>query len=185
MTSEKDDFHALSQSRNHSGKPDDLTSTPGSPGQQQLGASPQAPPPQGEKPSFFSRERLGRFARQFSPVLVPLPFAALIFLFTLPVALRGQSNLPLLPMGVLLVALVVMQGTLLYYAGSNDTLWTLYVIIGYVLFLLVGTLAIFGYIPSFVLLIILLIIGSIRAHPSLHPIPQGYINTLTSYRQYA
>src|SRR6266404_5029699 len=105
MTSEQDDSHAIWQGPNHSGQPDDLTSTPGAPGQQQLVASPQAPPPQGEKPSFFSRERLGRFARQFSPVLVPLPFAALIFLFTLPVALRGQSNLPLLPMGVLLVAL--------------------------------------------------------------------------------
>jgi SPFH domain/Band 7 family protein len=185
MTSEQDDSHAIWQGPNHSGQPDDLTSTPGAPGQQQLVASPQAPPPQGEKPSFFSRERLGRFARQFSPVLVPLPFAALIFLFTLPVALRGQSNLPLLPMGVLLVALVVMQGTLLYYAGSNDTLWTLYVIIGYVLFLLVGTLAIFGYIASFVLLIVLLIIGSILARRSVHPVSEGYMDIVTSYGKYA
>ena len=185
MTSEQDDSHAIWQGPNHSGQPGDLTSTPGAPGQQQLVASPQTPPPQGAKPSFFSRERLGRFARQFSPVLVPLPFAALIFLFTLPAALRGQSNLPLLPMGVLLAALVVMQGTLLYYAGSNDTLWTLYVILGYVLFLLVGTLAIFGYIASFILLIILLIIGSILARRSVHPLPEGSIDIVTSYGRYA
>jgi SPFH domain / Band 7 family len=185
MTSEQDDSHAIWQGPNHAGQPDDLTSTPGAPGQQQFVASPQTPPPQGEKPSFFSKEKLGRFARQFSPVLVPLPFAALIFLFTLPAALRGQSNLPLLPMGVLLAALVVMQGTLLYYAGSNDTLWTLYVILGYVLFLLVGTLAIFGYIASFILLIILLIIGSILARRSVHPIPEGSIDIVTSYGKYA
>src|SRR5260221_13819248 len=191
MTSEQDDSHAIWQGPNHSGQPDDLTSTPGAPGQQQLVASPQAPPPQGEKPSFFSRERLGRFARQFSPVLVPLPFAALIFLFTLPVALRGQSNLPLLPMGVLLVALVVMQGTLLYYAGSNDIagpndmLWTLYVIIGYVLFLLVGTLAIFGIFATFVLLFILLSAGSILASRAVHPVPAGYVDIVLSFGKYA
>ena len=106
-----------------------------------------------------SKGRLRRLVRRFSPVLVPLPFAILIFLFTLPFALRGQAFLPLLPLGVVLIALVVLQATLLYYARSKDTYWTLWVMIGYGLFLVVGTLAIFGFGISLVLLFILLIVG--------------------------
>src|SRR5579864_7560275 len=38
--------------------------------------------------SFFSVESLRNLARQISPVLVPLPFALLIFLFTFVAGLR-------------------------------------------------------------------------------------------------
>src|SRR5207248_1082076 len=102
--------------------------------------------------------RISQLVRRFSPLLVPLPFAILIFLFTLPFSLRGQAFLPPLPLAVLFVALVVMQGVLLDYAGSNGTYWTLCVIIGYALFLVVGTLAIFGFGASLLLLMILVMI---------------------------
>ncbi len=126
----------------------------------------------------LSRSRLGLFLRRFSPVLVPLPFAILIFLFTLPFALKGLSFLPLLPLAVLLIALVVMQGTMLYYAGTSDTYWTLFVIIGYSLFLVVGTLAIFGFGASLILLIILLIAGTFLARRSIRQVPEGYVDKL-------
>src|SRR5260370_6680450 len=130
-------------------------------------------------------------ARRFSPVVVLLAIAVLVFHFTLPVALRVQAYVPVRPMGVLLIALVVMQGTLLYYAdsndiaGPNDMLWTLYVIIGYVLFLLVGTLAIFGIFATFVLLFILLSAGSILASRAVHPVPAGYVDIVLSFGKYA
>ncbi len=184
MTSEQDNSHAIWQEPIKPEQPADLTPTATTPGQQEL-VTLQQPPPDEENVKPSNRQKLGRLARQFSPLLVPLPFAALVFLFTLPVALRGQSYLPLLPMGVLLIALVVMQGTLLYYAGPNDTLWTLYVIIGYVLFLLVGTLAIFGFIATFILLLILLFAGSILARRAVHPVPTGYVEIVLSFGKYA
>ena len=140
-------------------------------------------PPQDTR--FSGKDRFSRIIRRFSPVLVPLPFAILIFLFTLPFTLKGQAYLPPLPLAVLLIALVIMQGTLLYYAGSNDTYWTLFVIIGYALFLVVGALAIFGFVASLLLLIILLVIGTLLARRSILQVPVGYVDIVMMYGRYA
>src|SRR6266487_3335178 len=140
-------------------------------------------PPQDTR--FSGKDRFSQIIRRFSPVLVPLPFAILIFLFTLPFTLKGQAYLPPLPLAVLLIALVIMQGTLLYYAGSNDTYWTLFVIIGYALFLVVGTLAIFGFGASLILLIIFLILGTLLARRSILQVPEGYVDIVLMYGKYA
>ena len=134
---------------------------------------------------FSGKDRINQILRRFSPVLVPLPFAILIFLFTLPFTLKGQSYLPPLPLAILLIALVVMQGTLLYYAGSNDTYWTLFVIIGYALFLVIGTLAIFGFGASLILLVIFLIMGTLLARRSILQVPEGYVDIVMMYGRYA
>src|SRR5574337_978671 len=123
--------------------------------------------------------------RKLSPVLVPLPFAILIFLFTLPFTLKGNSYLQPLPLAALLIAIVIMQGTLLYYAGSNDTYWTLFVIIGYALFLIVGTLALFGFVAAIILLIVLLIIGSLLARRAIVQVPEGNVDIVMMYGKYA
>jgi regulator of protease activity HflC (stomatin/prohibitin superfamily) len=134
---------------------------------------------------FSGKDRFSQIIRRFSPVLVPLPFAILIFLFTLPFTLKGQAYLPPLPLAVLLIAIVILQGTLLYYAGSNDTYWTLFVIIGYALFIVVGTLAIFGFVASLILLIILLVIGALLARRSILQVPEGYVDVVMMYGKYA
>jgi hypothetical protein len=78
-----------------------------------------------------------------------------------------------------------MQGTLLYYAGSNDTYWTLFVIIGYALFLVVGTLAIFGLGASLVLLFIFLIVGTFLARRAIRQVPEGYVDIVLISGKYA
>ena len=186
MISGEGDAHAIWQGSN-ADQQGDLPTTDPAQSQQLLPPQPQNEPDEEEEQqdtSLSTWEKLGKFARKFSPVLVPLPFAALIFLFTLPVALRNQAYLPPVPMAVLLIALVVMQGTMLYYAGSNDTLWTLYVVIGYVLFLLVGTLAIFGFFAMFILLIILLVIGALLARRWVRQIPEGFVDIVLSFGKY-
>jgi regulator of protease activity HflC (stomatin/prohibitin superfamily) len=140
-------------------------------------------PPQNTR--FSHKISIREMLRRFSPVLVPLPFAILIFLFTLPFTLKGEGYLPPLPLAILLIAIVIMQGTLLYYAGSNDTYWTLFVIIGYALFLVVGTLAIFGFGASLILLILLLFIGTLLARRSLHQVPEGCVDVVMMYGKYA
>jgi regulator of protease activity HflC (stomatin/prohibitin superfamily) len=140
-------------------------------------------PTQDTKPSV--KHRFSQALRRFSPVLVPLPFAILIFLFTLPFTLQGKSYLQPLPLAVLLIAIVIMQGTLLYYAGSNDTYWTLFVIIGYALFLIVGTLAIFGFVAALILLIVFLIIGTLLARRAIVQVPEGSVDIVTTSGKYA
>jgi SPFH domain / Band 7 family len=189
MTSEQDESSATWKGPDPTGQnqPPDHASTSATPEQQGL-VIPQIDNDTEEGPHgtpSSQMDKLGRLARQLSPVLVPLPFAALIFLFTLPFALRGQTFLPLLPLGVLLIALVVMQGTLLYYAGSNDAYWILCVIIGYAIFLLVGTMAIFGFGISLVLLVVLLLIGIYLARRSIRQIPEGFVDIVLMYGKYA
>lgn len=138
-----------------------------------------------EDPAFFSRDGLRRFARQFSPVLVPLPFALLIFLFTLPAIIKDVSHLQALPLVLFLVALVVLQGTLLYYAGSNDGLWMLYTIGGYLLFVFVGAFALFGFTGLFFLLIFLVVIGGFLFRRSFHQVPEGYVDIAFIFGKYS
>ena len=190
MTSEQGDSNAIwGEGPNDSKQVQqpDFSSTTETPDKQGLVIPPIEPdvfePPQDTRSS--GKDRISHFIRRFSPVLVPLPFAILIFLFTLPFALRGQAFLLPLPLAVLLIALVVMQGTLLYYAGSNDTYWTLFVIIGYALFLVVGTLAIFGFGASLILLILLLVIGTLLARRSILQVPEGSVDIVMMYGKYA
>ncbi|HLX58862.1 MAG TPA: SPFH domain-containing protein [Ktedonobacteraceae bacterium] len=138
-----------------------------------------------EKPPLFGRDSLLQLARQLSPVLVPLPFAILVFLFTLPAGLKGQTHIPAVPLAILLLALVVVQGTFLYYAGSNDSLWTLYTVLGYALFLLVGVYALFGLEASLLLFIVLLVIGIIMGGRAVRQIPEGRVALVFSFGRYA
>jgi len=136
------------------------------------------------KQPLFSRDSLRRLARQLSPVLVPLPFALLIFLFSLPAELKNQPHLPVVVLVIVLLALVVMQGTALYYAGSNDNLWTLYTILGYALFLLVGAFALFGAGGALLLFIILLIGGMLLGGRAIRQVPEGYADLVFSFSAY-
>ncbi len=188
MTSEQDDHSAIWEELNASSQDQqpDLSSTAATPDQSESMVPEIETDETGLQDTQSSGQgKISGLARQFSPILVPLPFALLIFLFTLPFALRGQAFLPLLPLGVLLIALVVMQGTLLYYAGSNDTYWTLCVIIGYVVFLVVGALAIFGLSASLILLLVLIFLGSFLSRRSIRSIPEGYVDIVLLFGRYA
>ncbi len=185
MTSEQDDSHAIWEGPNASSQkqPVDTSSTGAAPGQQEFLAPPRQTDPEEESKatSSLSLRKVGNFARRFSPVLVPLPFAILIFLVSLPFVLRAQ----IVPLAVLLLALAVMQGTLLYYAGSNDTYWILWLIIGYALFIVVGTMFIFGLGAGLILLIVLLFIGIFMARRSIRQVPEGYADIVLVSGRYA
>ncbi len=136
------------------------------------------------KQPLFSRDSLRRLARQLSPVLVPLPFALLIFLFSLPAELKNQPHLPVVVLAIVLLALVVMQGTALYYAGSNDNLWTLYTILGYALFLLVGAFALFGTGGALLLFLILFLAGMLFGGRAMRQVPEGHVDLVFSFSAY-
>lgn len=136
------------------------------------------------KPSLFSRDSLRQLARQLSPVLVPLPFALLVFLFSLPADLRSQPHIPVVLLAIVLLALVVIQGTALYYAGSNDSLWTLYTVLGYAVFLLVGAFALFGMAGALLLFAILLLMSIIVGGRAIRQVPEGHVDLVFSFSAY-
>lgn len=138
------------------------------------------------RPSLVNREAMERITRQLSPILIPLPFALLIFLFTLPFTLKGPpAHPPIMAMGILLLALALLQGVLLYFAGSNDGLWLLYIFCGYALFLISGAFAVFGIPGALVTLAILLLIGGFMAQRGIRPTPEGYVDIVESLGKYS
>lgn len=137
------------------------------------------------KPPLMSKETLGSLAQQFSPLLVPLPFAGLIFLLTLPATLQGPPNHPApLVMGMLLLALAILQGTLLYFAGANKTLWLLDTIGGYALFIALGIGAAFGWVPALATLVALVVLGIIPVRRGIHPTKEGYVDMVEAFGKY-
>jgi regulator of protease activity HflC (stomatin/prohibitin superfamily) len=123
--------------------------------------------------------------RQFAPVLIPVPFALIIFLFSLLANAHGIANLAPLPLGIILVALAIIQGTALYYSGNNDTYWTLSLIGGYLLFMLVGAFVFFGLGGAVLLLVIILLLSLVLGGRAIHPVPEGRVDLVQRFGRYA
>jgi len=139
----------------------------------------------GPQPSLISKEVLGTFARQVSPILIPLPFALIVFLLTLPATLQGWPAHPTpLVMVLILLGLSILQGTLLYFAGSNDTLWLLYIALGYALFIISAAFAIAGPMGALVTLIALVVVGLILSRRSIHPTQEGHVDLVEAFGKY-
>jgi regulator of protease activity HflC (stomatin/prohibitin superfamily) len=170
-----------------------LPSTPQASGNQGVVNIPPSSPPmkpnQQQKPSSF-KQKFVTFVDRFNFVLVPLVFAILILFFTILFAIRNHVFLPPLALAMLLLALGLMQGTLLYYIdksknqASKEMYWNLTVILGFALFLVVGTLALFGFGAS-VFFLILLLLGSVFvATRAIHRVPEGSIDITTLFDKY-
>lgn len=132
------------------------------------------------KQPLVSKDTLTTFGRQFSPLLVPLPFALIVFILTSLAAGRGWFFLNPLISGVVLLVLAILQGALLYSAGSNDTLWMVYIALGYALFILGGVLAAFGVGASLLALLALVLFGLFLTRRGIHPTPEGNVDLVAS-----
>jgi hypothetical protein len=86
---------------------------------------------------------------------------------------------------IVLLALMILQGTLLYFAGSNDTLLTLYIVTGYALFIVAGVFAAFGAIPALLTFAVLIVVGLLLARRSIHQTREGHVDIVTSFGKYA
>lgn len=140
-------------------------------------------------------EVLGGTMRQLSPVLAPLLFGGVTFLFILPFVLNNRAylstsgSLPtgliILAVGLVLLVFALGQGIMLYYAGTNDVLWSLGMICGFSLFLLTGCFAIFGPLPSIILLAVLLLLGFLFARLYIRPTPEGQVDIVEAFGKHS
>ncbi len=128
--------------------------------------------------------------RQLSPLFAPLLFGAITFLIILPfvqtnraaISASGWPNgLILLSVGIILLTFAVGQGVMLYYAGSNDALWSLGMICGFLLFLLAGCFVIFPPLVGIILLVVLLAAGLLLLKLCLHPTPEGQVDIIEAF----
>lgn len=126
--------------------------------------------------------------QQFSPIFVPLLFAGLTFLLTAPLLLTNKVYLHserLWPFALIVLAVAILQGTMLYYAGSNNGFWWLSNVGGFLLFLLVACFTVFGPIPTGIFLVALVIACFIGARLYVRPVPEGTVDIIYSFGKYS
>ena len=197
MSSDWKDTNAIWQDANDQGE----SESPPLQGQALVHPEPDPLSPEegdGEEPpelSLSRQEMVGGLVRQFSPVLAPLLFGGITFLFILPFVLGNRAYLSptgslsveviLLAIGLVLLAFAVGQGIMLYYAGPNDVLWSLGMICGFSLFLLTGCFAIFGPIPTLVLLAVLLVVGFLLTRLYIRPTPEGRVDIVEAFGKHS
>lgn len=140
--------------------------------------------------TLSSSEAVGGILRQFSPLFMPLLFGGITFLFILlfvqyNLAAVSTSRLPagliLLSVGIILLIFAVVQGVMLYYAGSNDVLWALAAVCGFSLFLLTGCFVIFPLFVGIILLVVLLVLGYLLARLCIHLTPEGRVDIMQAF----
>lgn len=132
-------------------------------------------------------ETVWRIGRQISPLLIPLLFAIITFIFVALLMPRQKGPLfssTTISFALVLLVLAAVQGTLMYYGGSNDGLWSIYIVSGFCLFLLVGTFAIFGVLPSLLLLVVLVVVGIFFARRCVRTTPEGDVDIVQSFGKY-
>jgi regulator of protease activity HflC (stomatin/prohibitin superfamily) len=135
-------------------------------------------------------EIMRRVGRQFSFILIPFLFALVIFLLAL-VFLLGlkihSAYLPaagLLSIGLIALAMAVLQSMMLYYSGSNNGLWFLSLLAGFILFPPVLFFALLGPGASLFTLIAMLIVCAGITKFSAHPVQEGHVGLVYSFGKY-
>jgi regulator of protease activity HflC (stomatin/prohibitin superfamily) len=139
-------------------------------------------------PSAKRFEAMRQLGQQFSPIFVPLLFAGLTFLLTAPLLLTNKLYLHserLWPFALVLLAVAIMQGTALYYSGSNNNFWWLSIIGGFLLFLLVACFTIFGPISTAIFLVVLIIACFIGVRLYVRPVPEGTVDIIYAFGKYS
>ncbi len=139
--------------------------------------------------SFLSRFELVRqVGQQFSPILIPLLLGGLTFLCTLLFVLNAHSYIVLSrfwPIGLIIIALSILQGMVLYYVGSNNVYWMMTTVGGFALFLLVVCFTIFGPLPCIILLLVLVIVSIVGMRTSMRSVKEGTVAIVSFSGRYS
>lgn len=139
--------------------------------------------------SFLSRFELVRqVGQQFSPILIPLLLGGLTFLCTLLFVRNAHSYVAFnlfWPIGLIIIALSILQGMVLYYAGSNNVYWMMSTVGGFALFLLVGCFTILGPLPSVILLLVLVTVSILGMRTSRRSVKEGTVAIVSFSGRYS
>src|SRR5437660_5933265 len=140
-----------------------------------------------DAPPSASLDLAKQLWQYFTLILAPLLFGALTCLFVLPLVATGRASAPpetLWLVTFLIIAVTIMQGIAVYYAGDNNGFWALATVGGFFIFLLIGSFTIFWLTAGFILLILILVVIVFLARLYLHPVPEGYVDIVYAFGKY-
>jgi hypothetical protein len=151
-----------------------------------LDADPQSDVLNWPKQPLMSKDSLMSLGRKLSPILIPLPFALIVFGLTLPFTSRSDAGTALTPLwtGALLLALAIVQGVLLTFVGENDTLWMVYIAFGYALFIIAGIFAVTGPVGAVLMLIGFVALGIYLGWRFKRITNEGYVDLVAFFGKY-
>lgn len=133
-------------------------------------------------------ETLRRLTRQSSFVIIPLLFAIVTFLLAVLVfAVRGPHNFPLVELwaiGLIALAMAILQGMMLYYAGSDSGLWFLGILVGFVLFPPVLFFALDGPLASLITIVVMLVVCGVIVWLCKALVQDGHVGIVYSLGKY-
>lgn len=133
-------------------------------------------------------EAVQQFGEHLFPIFIPLLFAGLTFLFILPLVLRNQSYIHAAyfwPVGLIIIMLAIFQGTVLFYADTNDVFWSLAIGGGFCLFVLLGAFTLFGPTAAIILLLIFVIFSVVVIRLYRHRVREEHVDIVFAFGKYA
>jgi hypothetical protein len=119
--------------------------------------------------------------------VIPLFFCILTCLIVLPQIAAGSSTIPPLgfwPILLVIIAITVVQAVSVYYAGSENGVWILGTIGGFCLFVVLSCFVLYGVIPGILVLIALVAISVFLLRHSIHPVHEGIVDIVYSFKKY-
>lgn len=140
------------------------------------------------EPAFSPIEMLKSISQYITLILVPLVFCGLTCLFILPRVTSDQAVLGpegFWPILVVMVAVTIAQIVAVYYAGSDNGMWTLGTIGGLSLFILIACFSVYGLMPGLLVMVVLVAVGIILIRRCVHPVPEGLVDIVFSFKKYS
>jgi hypothetical protein len=128
------------------------------------------------------------FGEHLLPIFIPLVLAGFTFLFILPLVLRDHYYIDaahLWPVGLVIAVVAILQGTVLFYADTNDVYWSLAIGIGFCLFVLIGVFTVFGPTAALIVLLFFVVIAFIFLRMYMHRVQDGYVEIVNAFGTYA
>lgn len=121
---------------------------------------------------------LQRLGERFAPVLIPILFSGVTFLLLLPVLLSNHAvdAIHIWSIVFVFIAIAVLQGLALSYAGSDNMYWSMSIVGGFFLCLVAGCFALFGLGAAGILFAILLVVSLLGTYKCLHPVDEGSVD---------
>ncbi|GER87421.1 hypothetical protein KDW_15830 [Dictyobacter vulcani] len=121
-------------------------------------------------------------------ILIPLLLGGLTCLFVLPQVATGHAVLPpegFWPILIVIIAVTIAQAVTVYYAGADNGVWTLATLGGFCLLLLVACFSVYGIWAGILVLVVLIALGIVLARRCVHPVPEGSVDIIFSFKKYA
>ncbi|GCF07492.1 hypothetical protein KDI_10560 [Dictyobacter arantiisoli] len=133
-------------------------------------------------------EALKNVSQYITSIAIPLVLGGLTCLIVLPQIASGHAVFPAIAFWPILLVILggtLAQGLIVYYTGADHAQWILGTLGGFCFFLLLICFTLFNPLVGVVTLLALVALGVVLMRRYLHPVPEGMVDIVFSFKKYA